>query len=168
MFVNTVRRIPLGLYRFLLRKGQVETCGKTRLLPQRIAKLNCMTILVGMVGSNGVLIAADQLMVQDDQLCEKTFHEHEGISKIQVSEKHSIAYARVGDYVTKAVANRFLSSLEAKTFDHSDIGRQLEEIAHTVLVTETAECPTLEMYDRSLLIAFYGQQAPCSQLWRLG
>ena len=124
-----------------------------------------MTIALGMVGADGILLAADQLLVQDDPWNEKTFDEHEGICKIRVSEKCFVACVRVGDYVTKAVADRFLEQLESKEFDSSDTTRQLEKIAHDILAQEMEKLPQPVMCNRSLLIVFYGQPNP--QLWRL-
>jgi 20S proteasome alpha/beta subunit len=60
-----------------------------------VRKMNSMTILVGMVGSDGIIIAADKKAVQsgDSRL----------VAEINTDEKHKAVFAWAGDSVTQSV-----------------------------------------------------------------
>ena len=132
-------------------------------------KLRRMTILVGMVGSDGIVLAADRRMTQNSQT-EKELDDHESIRKIINLAKHRIAYARVGDYVTKEVASKFSEELDLENFDFAHWQPALKRIAATTVKEAAAKAPPYEFdfqMERSLLIVFYGNQLGESpQLWR--
>jgi hypothetical protein len=127
-------------------------------------KLRRMTILVGMVGSDGIVLAADRRMVQPAQH-ENEFDDYEGILKIVNLKKHKVAYAGVGDYITRAVADDFKAKLDKNAFDLEDT-EPLLIVARSAVEHEKKKVgPAFEEgLDRSLLIVFYGKFQP--QLWR--
>lgn len=131
-----------------------------------------MTILVGMIGSDGIILAADRRMIQPAQ-DEKHFDVKEGICKIVRLGKYRVAYARAGDDVSRLVGDEILTALHEKAFDFASISSTqllLEEIA-TSTVKRVATKPPPPHFNpndpRSLLIVFYGKPAPALQLWRL-
>jgi hypothetical protein len=106
-------------------------------------KLRRMTILVGMVGSDGIILAADQRLTQPAQ-DEKQFDQHDGICKIVNVEKHKIAYARVGDYASRTVGDRIVTTLDSDAFgafDYSNIRLSLIDIAEATIKDENAKLP---------------------------
>jgi hypothetical protein len=130
-------------------------------------KLRRMTILVGMIGSDGIVLAADQRQsrVARD---ENEFDDYADIRKITILDKHKVASARVGDQVSMIVSDRISAELDSGSFDFLAMRLHLMEIAELVVKAEEAK-PGFDPYqDRTLLIVFYGNQRPeFPQLWRL-
>src|SRR5579862_4328821 len=112
-----------------------------------------MTILVGMIGSDGILLAADRSAVRlaEDN---KTLDDKIDIYKINVLEKHKIAYAGVGDEVTREVGTRLRRMLNAGAIDFAEFRDVLERLASTVIKEEIAAKGVAfdDLRDRSLLI----------------
>jgi hypothetical protein len=130
-------------------------------------KLRRMTILVGMVGSDGILLATDQRTTRTASN-ETEFDDHADIRKIIVFEKHKVASSRVGDPVSMMVTNRIKSALDSQTFDFSAVWPHLIYIAEAVVREENAKRDFDPSMNRTLLIVFYGEQSPeFPQLWRL-
>jgi hypothetical protein len=132
----------------------------------QIHKLKRMTLLVGMVASDGIVLAADQRMVQPATQ-EGELDDCEGICKIVTWQNHKIAYARVGDRISKMVGTRLSEHLEAGKFNFNNIGPSLETLAIEVRDEEQRLSPRkpFDGQERSLLVVFYG--TPERQLWRL-
>ena len=62
-----------------------------------------MTILVGGIGSDdGIVLAVDRRMTSL-ATCAGQLHEHTSIFKITNLDKQKVAYAPVGDYITRDV-----------------------------------------------------------------
>jgi hypothetical protein len=131
-------------------------------------KLRRMTILVGMVGSDGIVLAADQCTASLG-LTETTIDDQQDICKIVNLEKHQVAYARVGDHVSKEVGRKLSRELDLGDFDFNTIDLCLEGIAAETISTESEK--TGKGFDtnliRSLLVVFYGARVPEPQLWRV-
>ena len=134
-------------------------------------KRNRMTILVGIVGSDGILLATDRRRTIPAQN-EQQFDDHADIYKIKFLEKHKVAYAGVGDGATKAVGRRLSEWLTDGRFDFSSfeaIEISLMTIADETTREEIKKSPTPAHFDdslnRSLLGVFYGGQVPEPQLW---
>lgn len=125
-----------------------------------------MTLLVGMRGSDGIVLAADQRMVQPATQ-EGELDDYEDICKIVTWQNHKIAYARVGDRISKMVGTRLSEHLEAGKFNFSNIGPSLETLAIAVRDEEQKQSPRKPFNgeERSLLVVFYGMEE--QQLWRL-
>lgn len=104
-----------------------------------------MTIQVGMVGMNGILIASDTLWTN----VAKVRHTRNS-NKIAVHSEHGIVISRARDFdLSKRVANAIVSDL--KEIDFPNPTNVIEALA-------VKECHTLpEEYQVELLIALYTQ-----------
>jgi hypothetical protein len=136
-------------------------------------KLKRMTILVGIVGSDGIILAADRRMIRPAQN-EHEFDDWFGILKIKHSEEHMVAYAAVGDSVSKTVGTKIFTALDTGDFSFTRIHFSLEGIVASAVreaIEEANRQPALSHFaaleDRSLLIVFYGHQVAEPQLWRV-
>src|SRR5258708_36961919 len=108
--------------------SQPEYRGQRRVFSDHERKLRRMTILVGMIGSDGIVLAADQRLTQNAE-DEKEFDDHEGICKIVHLEKYRVAYARVGDYISRMVGDKLTVELDRGVLDLAKIRQTLEKIA---------------------------------------
>ncbi len=134
-----------------------------------------MTLLVGMIGTDGIVFAADELLVGEAQHGTQ-YNDRVFIQKIQHSQTHRVVFAGVGDDTTRRVEDRLLSVLD-EGFDFENVKRSLERITKDALraVREKAELDypdaeerhavLNEHLPRALLIVFYGDQLPERQLW---
>lgn len=135
-----------------------------------------MTILVGMVGSDGIVFAADELMVRQAPHAAE-YDDRVLIQKIQHSAQHHVAFAGVGDHATRQVEQEFLSALDQSCFDFKNVKRSLEHITRDTIkkirtkaeqdyLTEEEHRIAFDQHlPRALLIVFYGDQLPERQLW---
>ena len=136
------------------------------------SKWGRMTILVGMVASDGILLAGDRRLTQS-ALNEHEFEDHEGICKIVDLEDLQVAFARVGDNVSKLVVEGLVNHLIRANPDIDSFKRLLVQNTITLLGDENArrkaagEVQVEPDIERSLLIVFYGKQFPKPELWRL-
>lgn len=130
-------------------------------------RLNRMTILVGMVGSDGIILAADQCRHADPQ-SENEIYDRMGSPKITHLPKHSVAYAVAGDDLTDRLGMELSAVLDSKGLDDpSSIESLLCSLQAAADAKLQAEFPGRSWPDcrRSLLILFYGTPEP--QLWSL-
>ena len=123
-----------------------------------------MTILVGMVGSDGIILAADQRASRSFGRQDR-FDDLMEIEKLIHLESHKVAYAAVGDDVTAEAANRFSIALEHGTFDLARIKQSLTDVGLSVINDKAGFLQPSE--NRSLLIVFYGDQVSGPQLWSM-
>jgi hypothetical protein len=138
--------------------------------------MSFMTLLVGMIGSDGIIFAADELMVREAQHGTE-YDDRVFIQKLQHSKDYGVVVAGVGDQTTRRVEEAFLSALHEGRFDFRNIQRALAAITRDALkaVRTKAELdyPDAEHREaflnvhlpRALLIAFYGGQLHERQLW---
>ena len=133
-------------------------------------KLRRMTILVGMIGSDGIILAADQCMVTPAQK-ETDFDDRVGIRKIVNLDNYGLAYDGVGDRYTAAVGKKLSAMVMAGDFTFDDIAASLEAVARAAITEEIEKLPSPYSFDyelhRSLLIVFYGPQISERQMWVL-
>ncbi len=135
-----------------------------------------MTLLVGMVGSDGIVFAADELMMRQAPVVTE-YDDRVLIQKIQHSDVHHVAFAGIGDQATREVEQEFLSALDQSCFDFKNVKRSLERVTggafRKIRTKAEQDHPSEEerriIFDqhlpRALLIAFYGHQLPERQLW---
>src|ERR1039458_7346920 len=137
------------------------TIGGVVHLTERQYKLNRMTILVGMTGTDGIILAADQCMVRPARSAAE-YDDRMDTCKIVHLQKHKVAYAGVGDSVTRDVGRELSAILDSDGFDFGYIAGSLEQVAKDVVNRAKAETEPPDVFDddrpRSLLIVFYGDQ----------
>lgn len=129
--------------------------------PERRRKHNRMTILVGMVAADGVLLAADERAVKIYEN-ENAMDDVMDIRKIRCHHTRKVAYAAAGDHIPKAVGRELFDQLTGDQFNFRDIESSLEKASIAVI---GREAQYYEQPNRSLLIVFYESQNP--ELWRL-
>jgi hypothetical protein len=140
-----------------------------------------MTILVGLVGSDGIVLAADSRMVRP-ALHVGEADDISSIWKITHLAQHSVAYAAAGDYVAWRAGRVLSQTLDENRFDFAHIGTSLEDIGSKAFKHErTAIKETYadeqdrfallkqidESVPRGLLVVFHGSQVQARQLWGL-
>src|ERR1700682_2468403 len=118
-----------------------------------------MTILVGMVGSDGIVLATDQCMIRPAGDAGE-FDGRMRICKIERLEKHKVVYAGAGDNIPRNVGRELSRRLDVNGFDFQNIADSLEKIALQVIEDERAKLKDghyefVEDRPRSLLIVFY-------------
>jgi hypothetical protein len=138
-------------------------------------KLRRMTILVGMVGSDGIVFAADQCMVRPAANVAE-YDDIALVGKLEYLERHQVAYAGVGDQYTRQVESALSDSLDENRFDFGNIRRSLELLAVDTLREERAknekyyspeEDRDIPDRPRALMVVFHGVQVADRQLWSL-
>lgn len=135
--------------------------------PETVRKMNRMTLLVGMVGCDGVVLAADKCLIE---FAEKPGDCNDicGGRKLFHLEKHKIVYGYVGDWVTLAIGRELREALDGGCFDFQDIGETLRRIALNGLEKLSTAFPQREFpigLRRQMIVAFYGSQIAGPQLW---
>jgi hypothetical protein len=143
-----------------------------------LRKLKRMTILVGMVGSDGMILAADQARVRPASDMNQ-FDDKALIRKIEHLPKHGVAYAGVGDIFTWRVGRVLEAALDDGKVEFEKLGRSLEALAFESINVDRATVHETYASDderriqfeehlpRGLLMMFYGSQTPQPQLWTL-
>jgi hypothetical protein len=91
-----------------------------------------MTILVAMIGSDGIVFAADQLMVRPAANVGE-YDDRSLVRKIEYLATHQVAYAGVGDEITRQVESTLSSRLDEESFDSKNIRRSLEKLTSDTL-----------------------------------
>lgn len=131
----------------------------------QIRKLKRMTLLVGMVASDGLLLAADKARVRsannETQMDDKMLGR-----KITHLEKHKVVYAVAGDELTDAFGIALLDALDNGSIEF-DGGLERSLIA--VVQRKIAELGHIsgELIERTAMVVFYGAPFPEAQLWRV-
>jgi 20S proteasome alpha/beta subunit len=129
-----------------------------------------MTLVVGMVGSDGIVLAADKRFL-DLPKTDKEIDDRMDGRKIIPLAKHGVAYAFAGDFVSQSTGRELENRLDAGkfTFDHIDLS--LEDLANDTIDGERKKESNLAIleapFPRRLLVAFYGPQITDEQLWSL-
>ena len=129
--------------------------------PETEHKIKRMTLLVGLVGSDGIVLAADKCLIAPAQL-ETDIDERMGGRKIEYLDKHKVAYAYAGDKRALELADGLAARLD-NGFDYGNIRRSLELVAKDVMSAVPAGYERLAT--RSLFVVFHGM--PEIQLWNL-
>jgi len=122
-----------------------------------------MTILVGMVGLDGIILAADQKLV-DPAEDDKDLDDCSDILKIRHLGRQKIVYAGAGDYIPWQVGRH----LGDPGFDFGAVSDSLQTLAEQTITAEKRKYTPNNFPEgirRSLLVAFYGDQLPEPQLW---
>jgi hypothetical protein len=118
-----------------------------------------MTMTVGLVGIDGVVLAADK---EKRKLGERPvdLHDVSSIKKIVNRPDLGLAYALAGDELILRIGKDLETSLETKTFDLSNVLASLTTLSKRIdyVIGSQVNSP------RSLLMAFYGPNQPI-QLW---
>jgi hypothetical protein len=125
-----------------------------------------MTLIVGMVGSDGIVLAADEKAVDFAGSNDRHFDEATCIEKITiVTGSPSFVYAIAGDRHTKSIGYEIQRRVEARTFEFSNPERSLVDIA----VAEAGRIgkELLRGLIRVILIALPAPEMTEWQLWRL-
>ncbi len=126
-----------------------------------------MTLLVGAVGGDGIVLAADTTFLDPPKDDEEIDTKMDGL-KIVPIEEHKAAYAFAGDFISQLVGKEFRSKLERESERISRIDLFLEEIANEVMRRELIKNTYLNLNaPRKLLTVFYGEQVAETQLWSL-
>lgn len=134
----------------------------------QIYKLKRMTLLVGMVGSDGLLLAADKARVRpannETQMDDKMLGR-----KITHLEKHEVVYAVAGDELTDALGVALLDALDSGSIEFSGgLERSLIAVVERKMAELRAKGDTrLEPIERTAIVVFYGPQVSEAQLWRI-
>jgi hypothetical protein len=123
-----------------------------------------MTLLVGMVGSDGIVLAADTKGVEFAQE-EGHGDAYTNVFKI-VPESLGMVYAFAGDWMSQAVGSEIDLRLKAKEFKFATIKSALENAANDRAWMIGSERLT-DRRKRSLMVAFYGEEVSVPQLWTL-
>ncbi len=121
-----------------------------------------MTLIVGAIARDGIVLAADkravsfaenETEVDDLGWCRKLF---------QV-EPYNVAYGLAGDETTIKVGRELCDWLTAGIFNFGDIESTLKSIANKTLL----DIGIPDRIRRTMLVAFYGDQVRERQLWHL-
>ncbi|MGA2182815.1 MAG: hypothetical protein ABSH47_07275 [Bryobacteraceae bacterium] len=126
-------------------------------------KLKRMTLLVGAMGSDGIILAADKLTI-DLSTAEDSLEDTTETIKI-VDLPQRVAYAFAGDILTLAVADELSQRLKSDSAEACITKTALENLANRTL--DRREHYPLNTMDngRTMLIVSYGTPDP--RLWRL-
>jgi hypothetical protein len=150
-------------------------------LSQSQHKLKRMTILVGMVGSDGIVLAADGRMVRPASHAGE-YDDISSILKITHLAQHGVAYAAAGDYIAWRAGQILSEALDDGQFDFTHIQRSLQSVGlkafeyerGAIVNTYTDEqdrnallTRTTDQLPRGVLVVFHGDQVPRRQLWGL-
>jgi 20S proteasome alpha/beta subunit len=133
--------------------------------------LRRMTLIVGAIGKDGVVLAADTNAVQHARV-ECQFDDVIGIGKIVHLAKHGVAYAFAGDAFSEHAGVELNKSLDGgddlrHTFDFSDIKISLERVGNMALhPIHSQHLGQPSGGVRQMLVVFYGLLDD-PQLWRL-
>jgi len=125
-----------------------------------------MTMQMIVKGSDGYVIASDRQMV-DDQDTRTTLH----TGKIFQLKEQKVLCMSAGDECAIRAAYDFLDTVKAQPFDEdkTETDRRLRELCDARWKKEKeileARNTTLQEYNRSLLVFFYG--FPDAQAWRI-
>ena len=128
-------------------------------------KANRMTLIAGLVGADGIVLAADKCGI-NFATEEAHLDDRVGICKIFNFEKHRVAVAIAGDEVTEAVGMALSRELDAGPFGHDAIESELERIANRAIdeAVAAANPHPIPQRKRAMLVVFYGDGL---QMWRL-
>jgi hypothetical protein len=118
-----------------------------------------------MIGSDGILIAADQRMVIEANN-DNEFDDIMSGPKIVHLPECGTVYTCAGDGLSKRIAIAIANALATKTFNFSRIESSLHTIALKAIHDNLREAQWPMIY-RSLMIAFYGTEVTEPQLWSL-
>jgi len=99
---------------------------------ERLARV---TLLVGLVGRDGIVLSADKLCLRPAKGDEEIDERMHG-RKIVLLEKHRIAYAFAGDFVVPLVGKELEKDLDDQKFKFDAIGVCLEDIANRIIEKE--------------------------------
>jgi 20S proteasome alpha/beta subunit len=130
---------------------------------ERLAR---MTLLVGLVGRDGIVLAADTILLEP-RLNSDDIDERIDGRKIVCLEKHGIAYAAAGDRLAQSVGKELEKDLDDKKFKFDAICGCLASIANRTITEEFNRTAQITFADRKLLVVFCGNQVSESQLWRV-
>ena len=125
-----------------------------------------MTLITGLVGSDGIVLAADKCAInfatEEAHLDDRT-----GICKIGHFEKHCVAFAFAGDEISEAVGEGIGRELDLGKFRFDEVKGELERISNeAVNDAVVAACPRpIPSRKRLMLVVLYGRNL--RQLWRL-
>lgn len=114
-----------------------------------------VTLQIGIVASDGVLLASDKAQVEDSVHSEET--------KIITIPKHGIAYAFSGDRIARRAGKELESHLLNAQFNRGDVGGALEAIGNIVYSRYSGHPHFPRWTERRLLVALH----PERQLWEL-
>lgn len=126
-----------------------------------------MTLLAGLVGSDGIVLAADKCLIEFAEK-ENDCNDVVGGRKIFQLEAHKAVYAYVGDWATLLVGRELTVRLDERRFNYRDIRSSLEEIAAKGFrdaVNFVPQRPFSADVRRQILAVFYGTEVPEPQLW---
>jgi hypothetical protein len=126
-----------------------------------------MTLLVGMIGRDGIVLAADQSRTLQAE-SENTFDDQMLGRKIFHLEQHGISYAVAGDELTDEIGYKMHKYLDEGGLRLSNISECLQKMVDQA-VTEIRKESVVpkEVTERTILMVFHGSQLTVPQLWRL-
>ena len=129
-----------------------------------------MTLLVGAVGSNGIVLAADKTFLElpgNEEVNDEEIDERLDGRKIVPLCDHGVVYAFAGDPISQAVGTELKRRMDILSFDFSQAGAALKETADAGF--NSVPYGELVGYNinarRQLLVIFYGNQLAEHQLW---
>lgn len=136
--------------------------------------LRRMTILVGAVGKDGIVLAADKKFLQPAP-CSELLHDMSGGRKINHLESEDkewgIVYAFAGDEVAKIAGDAIKANLKDGSFVFSDIDASLTDAANRAVssyTNRTGRNPDLQSVPRHLIAILYGKKFGIQpSLWRV-
>lgn len=127
-----------------------------------VGKMNRMTLIAGVVGSDGIVLAADQRAIAPSQ-SESEMDDTYGMRKIIDLPGHRVAYACVGDVLTASVGEALEESIKSSDRAFVADATHLQGLAKKVWA-EMQRGYQVNAINRLMLIVDYREEP---QLWRL-
>ena len=122
-----------------------------------------MTIQVGMVGTDGIVLASDTCMVELDF----TYNTING-RKIFLLDAYKVVWGFAGDESAYRCGQQLEEDLDAHRFDFRNIGKSLERSGDDGFRRESERVSRFRPdINRRLLVIFYGDQVQELQLWEV-
>jgi hypothetical protein len=126
-----------------------------------------MTLLVGMIGHDGIVLAADQSRTLQAE-SEGTFDDQMLQRKIFHLERHGISYSVAGDELTDEIGYKIRKYLDDGGLEFPNISGCLQRMVEQAVPEIREENAVSQVVvERTILVVFHGSQVPEPQLWRL-
>jgi hypothetical protein len=130
-------------------------------------QLNRMTLQVGLVGSDGIVLASDKCVIGYAGM--GSVYDHSQSRKIENLAKHGMAYAYSGDETAVLTGRELARKLDGGTFDFDNVATSLENIGDSVFKLEEGRLGEgfYRNVNRKLLVVDYRKELDAPQLWEL-
>ncbi len=130
--------------------------------PWLVRTMNRMTLLVGIIGTDGIVLAADTKSIRPSNDGRQVCGSGDVYKIYELAPKCGVAVAFAGDWVANAVASEIRASITEGRFQFEDVRASLVEAAdqrvHLV-------GPIMDELNRCLMVAIYAPDVSDPQLW---